>query len=120
MYEKGLLGTTLRYPYEVRNAADYFEDIADITLAPDMLKLAEHILEKAIDFDPSAFVDRYENAVVALLRKKQAGIVPKKGPVEVAAPRVINLMDALRVSLADEETKKPAAKAAPARRRKRA
>lgn len=85
-YEKGLLGTTLRYPYEVRNAAEYFEDIADVKIAPDMLKLAEHILEsKTADFDPSTFVDRYENAVVALLKEKQAGIVPKQGPVEVSA-----------------------------------
>jgi DNA end-binding protein Ku len=120
-YGKGLLGTTLRYPYEVRNAAEYFEDIADVKLAPDMLKLAEHILEtKATDFDPSKFVDRYENAVVALLKQKQAGIVPKKGPAAVSQPRVVNLMDALRRSIGAEAPKKPAARAAPARRRKRA
>jgi DNA end-binding protein Ku len=120
-YERGLLGTTLRYPYEVRNAAEYFEDIADVELAPDMFQLAEHILEsKKTDFDPSTFVDRYENAVVALLKQKQAGIVPKQRPVEVSGPRVVNLMDALRRSIAGEGTKKPAAKAAPARRRKQA
>jgi DNA end-binding protein Ku len=120
-YGKGLLGTTLRYPYEVRNPADYFEDIADVILAPDMLKLAEHILEtKATDFDPSKFVDRYENAVVALLKEKQAGIVPKQGLAPVSAPRVINLMDALRRSIAAGEPKKPAAKTVSARRRKRA
>jgi DNA end-binding protein Ku len=120
-YGKGLLGTTLRYPYEVRNAADYFDDIEDVKLAPDMLKLAEHILEtKAADFDPSTFVDRYENAVVELLKEKQAGIVPKKAPAAVSEPRVVNLMDALRRSIGAKAPKKPAAKAAPARRRKRA
>jgi DNA end-binding protein Ku len=120
-YGKGLLGTTLRYPYELRNPAEYFEDIADVKLAPDMLKLAEHILEtKAADFDPSKFVDRYENAVVALLKEKQAGIVPKKGPAAVSEPRVVNLMDALRRSIGAKAPKKPAAKAAPAKRRKRA
>jgi DNA end-binding protein Ku len=120
-WDKGLLGTTLRYPYEVRDAAEYFEDIADVTLAPDMLKLAEHILQsKAADFDPSAFVDRYEDAVVALLREKQAGIVPKTGPVPASEPRVVNLMDALRRSIAAEAPKKPVAKAVPARRRKQA
>jgi DNA end-binding protein Ku len=63
-YEKGLLGTTLRYPYEVRNAADYFEDIEDVKISGEMLKLAEHILDsKAADFDPSTFVDRYEVAL---------------------------------------------------------
>jgi len=120
-YGKGLLGTTLRYPYEVRNPAEYFEDIADVKLAPDMLKLAEHILEtKATDFDPSRFVDRYENAAVALLKKKQTGIVPKKGPVVLSEPRVVNLMDALRRSIGAAAPKKPTARATPARRRKRA
>jgi len=118
-WDKGLLGTTLRYPYEVRNATEYFEDIADVKLAPDMLKLAEHILEsKTADFDPSTFVDHYETALVELLRKKQAGVVPKPGPAPASEPRVVNLMDALRRSIGSEATK-PAAKA-PARRRKRA
>src|SRR5205809_1353096 len=59
-YDKGLLGTTLRYPYEVRNAMDYFGDLPDLTLAPDMMTLAEHILDsKAGDFDPASFRDRY-------------------------------------------------------------
>src|SRR5213078_2567000 len=59
-YDKGLLGTTLRYPYEVRNARDYFSDLPDVTLAPDMLTLARHILDsKAGDFDPASFHDRY-------------------------------------------------------------
>jgi hypothetical protein len=44
-YDKGLLGTTLRYPYEVRKAEDYFCDLPDLTIAPDMLTLAEHILD---------------------------------------------------------------------------
>jgi DNA end-binding protein Ku len=44
-YDKGLLGTTLRYPYEVRNAQDYFGDLPELTIAPDMRKLAEHIVE---------------------------------------------------------------------------
>src|SRR5947209_19687123 len=44
-YDKGLLGTTLRYPYEVRNASDYFGDLPDLTLAPDMMSLAQYILD---------------------------------------------------------------------------
>src|SRR5438270_4830574 len=67
-YDKGLLGTTLRYPYEVRNATDYFGDLPELTIAPDMRKLAAHILDsKAGDFDPSAFRDRYEEALIAHL-----------------------------------------------------
>jgi DNA end-binding protein Ku len=69
-----------------------------------MLKLAEHILDtKAGDFDPGAFEDHYETALVELLRKKQAGFKPPKSKEHVAAPRnVINLMDALRRSVQAE------------------
>ena len=100
-HDKGLLGTTLRYPYEVRRAEEFFEEIPDIKVPGEMLKLAEHILEtKAGDFDPSQFKDHYEEALVELLRKKQAHIPVKKGREEIAAPRnVINLMDALRRSV---------------------
>jgi DNA end-binding protein Ku len=103
-WEKGLVGMTLRYPYEVRDAKEYFDEIPDIKVAPDMLKLAEHILEtKKGDFDPSQFVDHYEEAVVEMLKKKQAGV---PAPREHAAPRpqnVVNLMDALRRSIAEEK-----------------
>jgi DNA end-binding protein Ku len=100
-HDKGLIGTTLRYPYEVRNAAEYFDEIPDIKVPGEMLKLAEHILEtKSGDFDPSQFKDHYEEALVELLRKKQAHIPVKKGREElVAPPNVINLMDALRASV---------------------
>ena len=117
-YEKGLLGTTLRYPYEVRDAADCFGDLPDPAVAPDMLRLAEHILDgRAGDFDPSSFRDRYEEALLAYLKAKQAGLVREQKPLPVAQRRVINLMAALRQSIAAE--KKPAAsperKGAPAR-----
>src|SRR5581483_11045393 len=79
---KGLRGMTLRYPYEIRNEAEYFADIPNIKVSPDMLKLAEHILDsKAADFNPSELVDHYENAVIEMLKKKQAGLaVPKEAP----------------------------------------
>jgi Ku protein len=77
-YERGLLGTTLHYPYEVRNAKDYFADIPDLTPAPELLRLAEHILDSKLQaFDPSAFRDRYEEALMAHLKAKQAGMPPQ-------------------------------------------
>jgi DNA end-binding protein Ku len=113
---KGLTATTLRYPYEIRDAKEYFEDIPDAKVEPDMLKLAGHILQsKTTDFDQSQFVDRYEEAVLEMLNKKQAGIAVSR---ERAAPRpqnVVNLRDALRRSIAQEK----AASALPEKSRKR-
>ena len=103
-------------PTRFRDAKEYFDDIPDVKVEPDMLKLAQHILQsKATDFDPSQFVDHYEEAVVAMLKKKQAGLPVSR---ERAAPRpqnVANLMDALRRSIAEEK----AAPAPPKKRRKR-
>jgi DNA end-binding protein Ku len=97
--DKGLMGMLLRYPYEVRDAADYFDDIQDVKITKDMLDLARHIVEqKSGHFDPSKFQDHYETALQDLLQKKQAG-----QPIEKLASRtsgnVIDIMDALRASL---------------------
>ncbi len=105
---RGLLGLTLRYPYEVRDEASYFEDIPDLKLPKEMLDLATHIVNtKTGHFDPSQFEDRYENALIDLLKRKEAGekIEPSR---EAAAPRVVNLMDALRASIDAEKKKAPA------------
>lgn len=115
---KGLLGTTLRYPYEVRDEAIYFDDIGEIQIPKDMLALAEHILEsKAAKFEPTKFHDRYEEAIIAMLNEKKAGLpIAKQRPM----PRIVagtDLMAALRQSIdrAKEEAPKAAAKqAAPA------
>jgi len=105
---RGLMGLTPRYPYEVRDEASYFEDIPDLKLPKEMLDLATHIVNtKSGHFDPSQFQDRYENALIDLLKKKEAGekIEPAR---EAAAPRVVNLMDALRASIDAEKKKAPA------------
>ena len=102
-WEKGLMGTTLRYPYEVRDSKDYFYDIPDVKVAPDMLKLAEHILSsKEATFDPTLFVDRYEQAVLQLLEKKRQGMPAATVRPFVAPTTVVNLMDALRRSIAED------------------
>jgi DNA end-binding protein Ku len=103
-WDKGLLGTTLRYPYEVRNAGEYFDDIPDVKIPKEMLQLAEHILEtKTGSFDPAQFVDRYEEAVVEMLKHKQAGVAVSKQKAAAPASNVVNLMDALRKSIAAEK-----------------
>ena len=101
---------TLRYPYEVRDEAEYFADIPDVKVPGEMLKLAEHIVEtKAGDFDPSEFVDHYEEAVVDLLKHKQAGKAVSKGrATQPNTSNVVNLMDALKRSVATDKGDKAA------------
>ena len=116
-WDKGLMGTTLRYPYEIRDAKEYFDSIPNIQLEPDMLKLAEHILQsKTTDFDPTQFVDRYEEAVVGMLKTKQAALPVSREHGAPQPQNVVNLMDALRRSIAEEE----AATTPPKKGRKRA
>jgi len=114
--DRGLIGTTLRYPYEIRDAKDYFDDIPDVTVEPEMLKLAEQILKsKATDFDPSQFVDRYEEAVVELLKKKQAGIAVSREPTAPRPQNIVNIIDALRQSVAQEKAASAPPKKSPKR-----
>jgi DNA end-binding protein Ku len=106
--DNGLMGMLLRYPYEVRNSAEYFDDIQDVKITKDMLDLAKHIVEqKSGHFDPSNFEDHYEAALTELINKKRSGerIAPASKPV--SGDNVISLMDALKRSISG----KPAAKA---------
>jgi Ku protein len=97
---KGLLGTTLRYPYELRDEDEYFDDIKNPKISKDMIDLAAHILDsKAAHFDPSKFKDEYENALKTLVKRKAAGKPVKVTEREERPDNVINLMDALRQSL---------------------
>src|SRR6266542_884706 len=111
--DQGLMATTLRYAYEVRDAKPYFEDIPPIKLPAEMIELAEHILDtKAGHFDPSEFEDRYETAVVEMLKQKQAGVPPKKEAPTAPPSTVVNLMDALRRSVQQERPAEKKGKAA--------
>jgi DNA end-binding protein Ku len=113
--EKGLVGTLLRYPYEVRSEAEYFDDIQDVKVTKDMLDLARHIVDqKSGNFEPDKFEDHYETALVDLINQKREGkpITPKERP---RGENVVDLMEALRRSVggAPAETsapKKPAKK----------
>lgn len=97
--DKGLVGTLLRYPYEVRSEAEYFDEIQDVKVTKDMLDLARHIVnQKAGRFDPEKFEDHYETALVDLINQKRAGktIRPKERP---KGENVVDLMEALRKSV---------------------
>lgn len=107
---KGLMGVTLRYPYEVRREKDYFDDIPDEKVTKDMLDLAKHIVEQKVGhFEPDQFEDRYEEALKDLLKKKQHG--DKITPAKTEEPsKVINLMDALRRSAKGHTARREPAK----------
>ena len=118
--DKGLMGMLLRYPYEVRDASEYFDEIQDVKITKDMLDLAKHIIEqKSGHFEPAKFEDHYETALAELLAKKQKGL-PITAMKKPAAGNVVNLMDALRQSLASSGKTSPAEKPAKAAAKKAA
>jgi DNA end-binding protein Ku len=118
---KGMMGVTLRYPYEVRNEEDYFDEIENERVPKDMLDLATHIVETKLGkFEPEKFEDRYEDALKALIKKKQKGEKIER-PKERAPSNVVNLMEALRQSVSAERAgKHERRKAAPRRERRTA
>jgi DNA end-binding protein Ku len=108
--EKGLVGMLLRYPYEVRSEAEYFDEIQDVKVTKDMLDLAKHIVnQKSGNFEPEKFEDHYETALIDLINQKRSGkpIIPKERP---RGENVVDLMEALRQSVGGAvaaETKAP-------------
>jgi DNA end-binding protein Ku len=97
--DKGLMGTLLRYPYEVRDPKEYFDEIEDVKVTKDMLDLARHIVDqKSGSFEPDKFEDHYETALLDLINQKRAGkpTTPKERP---RGENVVDLMDALRKSV---------------------
>lgn len=128
-YEQGMVLTTMRSKGEVKDASHYFEDVEG-EFDEELLGMAEMIIQqKSMPFDPSTFEDRYEAALMELVKSKIAG----KEPVISKAPeqgKVVNLMDALKASIEADRApaaaskskasaKKPAAKAPAKRTRKK-
>ena len=113
-FGKGIMGTLLNYPYEVRDEAAVFDEIPDMKLPDQMVALAETIIDRMTgEFEPEKFEDRYENAMIELIQSKQAGLpAPKERPASRPA-NVVNLMEALRRSI--DEGGKGKAKAEPKR-----
>ncbi|MGN6549093.1 MAG: Ku protein [Pararhizobium sp.] len=118
---EGLIGSTMNFDYEVRAAADVFDDIPEIRIEGEMLDLAKHIINPTRGtFDPAEYKDRYEAAVAELVKAKIEGrkIEPKK---ERPPEKVVDLMEALRQSAgataaAGKGTKKAASRSRSSRK----
>jgi DNA end-binding protein Ku len=108
--KNGLMGTLLRYPFEVRSEDEYFDDIQDVKVTKDMLDLAKHIVnQKSATFDPEKFEDHYEAALAELINRKRSGkaVATKPRP---RGENVVDLMDALKRSIGQVERATPAGK----------
>ena len=114
---EGMVMTTLRYNYEVRDDAHYFDEL-DVDVNDELLQMAEMIInQKVMEFDAGMFEDRYEAALMELVKAKVAG----KEPVISKAPeqgKVVNLMDALKASIQEERA--PAAESKPKEKKAKA
>src|SRR6202045_2436908 len=100
--DNGLMGTLLRYPYEVRDEKEYFDEIQAVKVTKDMLDLAKHIVnQKTADFDPEKFEDNYEEALTELINAKRNGKTISAKP-RPRGENVVDLMDALKKSIASE------------------
>jgi DNA end-binding protein Ku len=103
---RGILVTTLRYRNEVRDDEAYFGGISDVEIDEEMMDLASHIIgRKKGHFDPDKFEDRYENALVEMLKAKQQGRTFEAPKVQKTG-NVVSLMDALRRSIETEKSGK--------------
>jgi DNA end-binding protein Ku len=126
-FGKGIMGTLLLYPYEIRGEEPVFEEIPEMKLPEQMVGLAEDIIDRMTgEFEPDKFEDRYEQAMIELIRSKQAGQPAPKEKATARPANVVNLMDALRRSVEGTAGKGKAAKApakkddAPARPKRKA
>ena len=102
-FENGLLANALMFEDEIRKPEDYFGSIGEAEIDEDQLAIMEQIIaRKTRKFEPKQFVDHYQQAVKELVEEKLQGRLPAKAP-ERRPAQVINLMDALKRSLAAEE-----------------
>ena len=112
----GIVATTLRFPYEIKDAGEVFGAIPKTAVPAEMLALADHIIDtKKRDFEPENFVDRYESALHDLIAAKRKGVSPKHAAEPASPSNVVDLMEALRRSVAGPATGADGGKAAKAK-----
>lgn len=100
--DRGIIATTLRSHDEVRDLKPFFADIPRVRADEEMVEIAEKIMkQKAAAFNPKTFDDRYEDALRDLIKRKRKGqnVVEAEEP-EADDSNVVDLMEALRASIA--------------------
>lgn len=116
-HEAGMIASTLNFDYEVRDAAEIFRSVPEVTIKGEMLELAEHIIAtKKGKFDPRAFDDRYEAALAELVQAKVEGRPLPAQKARKPAP-VVDLLEALRQSAAAGKSRGQKPRAGAARRK---
>ena len=118
----GMVLEMLRYADEVRRAHSYFDEIPDHQPEPELLELAEALIEKkTAPFKPEAFHDRYQDALRRLIdekaKAKGANVVEEADEPAATGTNVIDLMAALKKSV-DTASAAPAKKASPRAKKK--
>jgi DNA end-binding protein Ku len=99
-FGKVMLGTILRYDYEVRDEKELARSVPSPRIPKEMLKLASHILDtKEGHFDPSHFKDEYETELKKLVKRKAAGKTIEAPERQERPSNVVDLMEALRQSV---------------------
>ena len=116
--DKGLMLTTLRFAKEVKKPTAYFEDIPETDVAPEQLELFKQLIESNIaPLDMDSLVDRYEEALVEVIKAKIDGREPEVVQEQETA-KAIDFMEALRASVqAEKIPKKPPAASAPSKKK---
>jgi DNA end-binding protein Ku len=105
--ERGLLMTTLRYPAEIRQASSYFDDLADVKVDDGQVTMARQLIEnKAAEFNPAVFADRYKAALLDVIKAKVNGSPPIQIRPAAAVGQVIYLVEVLKQSVAQTAKRK--------------
>ena len=108
--DRGFALSTLHYASEIRQATPYFEGIRNGEVDKNQLALATQLVENnTAAFNPDQFTDRYEEALLEIIKAKVAGSEPVLVQ-QVEPGKVIDLMSALKQSLAQSKPQKDAKK----------
>ena len=113
--DKGLMLTTLRFAKEVKKPASFFEDVPDSSVPQEQVDLFKQLVEGKVDkLDLDSLVDRYEEALVEVIKAKIEGREPEVVQEQETA-KALDFMEALRKSVEVEDIPKkpPAASASP-------